>query len=88
MKTCPVCFEDISCKQLHITSCRHSFHRECIHSWYERSDDCPICRTEQDQDPIIVFKRNIKAIMEETYMDAIRSLENDNERLRRRRARR
>lgn len=88
MKTCPVCFDEISCKQQHTTVCKHYFHKECIQTWFQRSDDCPVCRTEQLNDPFIVFKHNLKLIMEETYMNAIRSLEDDVQRLRRRRARR
>lgn len=89
MKTCPICFDEILCKYLHTTTCRHTFHKECIITWYEQSDECPVCRAEQMNDPIIIFKQHVKASMEETYMNAIRSLETDVQRLRRRiRARR
>jgi len=87
LETCPVCLEEVPFKLSHVTTCRHTYHKECITRWFEASDECPVCRSEQSTDPLIVFKRNIKKIMEETYMDAIHSLENDNERLRRRRAR-
>ncbi len=88
VETCPVCIEDISVKQLHTTSCGHSFHKPCISTWFETSDECPICRTVQDDDPLIMFKRNIRERMENIYMDAIHSLEDQVRRLRRPRARR
>lgn len=88
METCPICFDEISIKHLHSTTCKHVYHRDCITKWFETSDECPVCRREQSEDPMILFKRNITTIMEETYMDAIRSLERDNERLRRRANRR
>ncbi len=72
---------------LHKTSCDHDFHRECISRWFESSDDCPVCRCTQVNDPLITFKHNIRTTMEETYMEAIRSLENEIDILRRRRRR-
>jgi hypothetical protein len=56
--------------------------------WFETSDECPVCRHEESNDPLIVFKRNVKANMENIYMEAIHTLENDVQRLRRRRVRR
>jgi len=45
-------------------------------TWYETNDECPICRTEQDTDPIIIFKRRVEGALRLKYRDAIRSLEN------------
>lgn len=84
LETCPVCLEDIPVKNNHVTSCRHVFHQDCIRTWFESSDDCPICRTEQTTDPLILFKNNICANMRENYMNVIRSLEEDVTRYRRR----
>lgn len=63
------------------------FHNECIRKWYEVSDDCPVCRTEQTNDPLIVFKHNIHENISRNYMDVIQSLEQDVSRYRRRLAR-
>jgi len=57
-------------------SCTHAFHTHCIMTWYETNDECPICRTEQDTDPIIIFKRHVEGALRLKYRDAIRSLEN------------
>lgn len=81
---CPVCFEDVQFNTRHKTSCGHVFHSECIRKWFESSDECPICRTEQLEDPLIIFKHNIRNSLTNTYMDAIRSLEEDVTRYRRR----
>lgn len=88
IETCPICFDEVSLRFLHKTECGHTFHKSCIMKWYETSDECPVCRHDESTDPIIVFKHNVKKSMEEIYMDAIHSLENDIERIRRRRVRR
>jgi len=88
LETCPICFDEIHVRDLHFTTCKHTYHKDCITKWFESSDECPVCRNEQSNDPMIVFKRNIKTIMEETYMDAIRSLEQEIVRMRQRRVRR
>ena len=46
--------------------------------------ECPQCRMEQDDDPIVVFRKNIEDNMREKYRDAIRSLEVELARARRR----
>jgi hypothetical protein len=45
---------------------------------------CPVCRSLQDTDKYIIFKRGVENIISERYADAIRSLEDDVRRLRRR----
>lgn len=87
-ESCPICIDLVPIKEQHKTSCGHFYHTACIMKWYETSDECPVCRHDESTDPIIVFKHNVKTIMEEVYMDAIHSLEHDIERLRRRRVRR
>lgn len=48
------------------------------------SNVCPVCRVEQDGDPVILFKKAIEESMRATYADAIRSLELEVTRHRRR----
>lgn len=84
IENCPICFDTIQVLNKHKTSCGHVFHSECVRRWFENSDDCPICRTEQTEDPLIIFKKNIKTTVTNVYMDAIRSLEEDVTRYRRR----
>jgi len=55
--------------------CKHVFHFKCIIKWYEESIECPNCRMEQDDDPLIIFRRNIEENMRARYRDAIRTLE-------------
>jgi hypothetical protein len=43
--------------------------------WFETSIECPQCRMEQDDDPLVVFRKNIEENIREKYRDAIRSLE-------------
>lgn len=43
--------------------------------WFETSIECPQCRMEQDDDPIVVFRLAIEENMRLKYRDAIKSLE-------------
>ena len=83
-ETCPVCLDEIPFKLIHKTTCDHTFHTQCIMKWFESSDECPVCRREQIEDPMIIFKHNVHDTMSKNYMDAIRSLEEDVTRYRRR----
>lgn len=84
LDTCPVCFDDVQFSSRHVTNCNHVFHQECIRKWFETSDECPICRSAQMNDPFVIFKHSIRESITNTYMDAIRSLEEDVTRYRRR----
>lgn len=71
---CTICLEGTkrSDKKL---KCKHTFHSRCIMTWFETSIECPQCRMEQDDDPVVVFRKHIEENMREKYRDAIRSLE-------------
>jgi len=89
-QTCAICLETVPSLNSTATrrlSCTHAFHTTCIMTWYETSDECPVCRTEQDTDPIIIFKRRVEDGIRIKYRDAIRSLEHQVGVLRARRAR-
>jgi hypothetical protein len=49
----------------------------CILKWFEEHDECPTCRTEQDTDEIIIFKKQIEDNLRLKYQDAIRSLQHE-----------
>ena len=72
--TCAICLEATKRSDKRL-KCKHVFHNKCIMTWFETSIECPICRMEQDDDPIIVFRKNVEENMREKYRDAIRSLE-------------
>jgi hypothetical protein len=80
--SCSICFEEIDKK--YNTNCNHTFHEECILKWYQYSNGCPVCRAEQTEDRYIIFKKSLEDIISERYADAIRTLESDVTRLRRR----
>ena len=73
-QTCVVCLENVKRTDKKL-KCKHIFHTKCIMKWFETSDECPQCRMEQDDDPIIIFKKSIENTMRDKYKDAIRSLE-------------
>jgi hypothetical protein len=63
--------------------CKHVFHNKCITTWFETSIECPTCRMEQDDDPLVVFRNHIEENMRDKYREAIRSLEAEVARARR-----
>lgn len=77
---CSVCLEDVGSTNTATTkrlSCGHSYHLDCILTWYVTSDECPVCRCAQNTDPYIVFKHKIEDDMRTKYKDAIRSMERE-----------
>jgi hypothetical protein len=89
-QTCAVCLEPVpslNSKGTKRLSCTHAFHTQCILTWFETSDECPTCRTEQDTDSIIIFKKHIEDNLRVKYQDAIRSLQHEVNILRMRRPR-
>jgi len=86
VKTCVVCLEEIGRRPgtlKKLSPCKHEFHTKCIFTWFETSDECPLCKTEQDADPIIVFKKHVEENLRLKYRDAIKSLEAEVARLER-----
>lgn len=81
--TCAICLE-LTKRTDKKLSCKHIFHPNCIIKWFETSIECPQCRTEQDSDPIVVFRKNVEQNIRERYQDAIRTLEVEVARARRR----
>ena len=45
---CPICLENITSRELYITSCAHKFHNNCFQEFLKKTSHniCPICRTE------------------------------------------
>jgi hypothetical protein len=43
---CPICYDSLktSAKNLVTTSCRHSYHNECLQKWLLSKRNCPVCR--------------------------------------------
>ena len=44
---CPICLESLKHtkqKDIHITTCKHVFHRKCINEWTCKRPYCPLCR--------------------------------------------
>jgi len=65
MTTCSICLEDV-CGETKRLQCDHDFHLECILKWFLKSDNCPMCRASQKDDPIIKFKNELLNTGEET----------------------
>jgi len=71
---CTICLE-LTNRSDRKLKCKHMFHDKCIIKWYEESIECPTCRMEQDDDPLIIFRKNIEENIRIKYKDAIKSLE-------------
>ena len=41
---CNICLEDMSKETLQVVKCGHFFHKECIDTWLNNHDNCPLCR--------------------------------------------
>jgi hypothetical protein len=59
---CPICYDKLSSSKIYKTTCKHTFHEECIRDWYKASAtsvtdegeiilafDCPYCRRKQSR---------------------------------------
>lgn len=47
-QTCAICLEAFQQGELLIALlCSHAFHSECVTRWFQRSAQCPLCRTSQ-----------------------------------------
>lgn len=82
LHTCAICLEATKRSDKRL-KCKHTFHQKCIMTWFETSIECPQCRMEQDDDPIVVFRKHVEDNIREKYRDAIKSLETEVQRARR-----
>lgn len=87
---CVICLNGVR-RSDKILRCKHMFHPSCIMTWYETSIECPVCRMEQDDDPIVVFRSHVEDNLNEVheeivsnYKEVIRGLEAENRSLKRR----
>ncbi len=74
---CSICQEDVkstNTQRSKVLSCNHSFHPECITTWFITSDECPTCRKPQKDDPWIQFKNKVEDNLRDKYKDAIDSM--------------
>ena len=75
-KTCAVCLEEVKRTDKKLR-CGHMFHPKCIMQWFETSIECPQCRMEQDDDPLVVFRKHVEENIRERYREAVRSLQDE-----------
>ena len=64
--TCSICLESLNSdpnQLLFTTPCSHTFHSNCIHSWVNSNNSCPICR----QSDIIDIEPNLEYNFEHNF---------------------
>jgi len=48
-----------------MTICLHVFHDECLVSWLNKKENCPVCRSNLDRKALIAYSNSIKKEEEE-----------------------
>ena len=48
---CAVCQESVTENALKIVHCNHTYHRNCLESWFTMSPRCPVCRHDIREGP-------------------------------------
>lgn len=56
--SCVICYEKRDLLKLKI--CVHSFCKECLFQWTEKSRTCPVCRCEMNIENWIMTRQNVK----------------------------
>ena len=47
LSDCVICLETyVIGESISILSCGHFFHSKCLNEWFEKKEDCPLCRLE------------------------------------------
>ena len=42
---CSICLNDLNIEQIYtLPECNHKFHTKCIFTWFDKNNNCPLCR--------------------------------------------
>jgi hypothetical protein len=44
-KACPICFTELGDHAVRLP-CEHTYHTDCIHTWFTENHSCPVCRSD------------------------------------------
>ena len=50
---CIICAESFLCGDKYLTECNHVYHEHCLAQWLKRSNECPMCRKEINEEDFI-----------------------------------
>lgn len=54
IEQCSICLDNLNLdngkKNIKILSCFHKFHEDCVNTWLDENDTCPLCRTRQNNE--------------------------------------
>lgn len=57
---CTICLDEMSEDDVRLKPCKHQFHRKCIQTWLNQSNECPVCRKKNPKIPKIIEVITIK----------------------------
>lgn len=89
---CPVCYEEITLKNIVNTKCNHSYCSDCFWKWANTKNNCPVCREPilkecHDYNKLVMthdeLRNNITLMMDEEwqYNNSISFLEHEKDEL-------
>ncbi|XP_015127884.1 E3 ubiquitin-protein ligase RNF181 [Diachasma alloeum] len=74
-KQCPVCLKAFESSEIAKSlPCQHSFHKECIIPWLDKTNSCPLCRHElptDDEDYEMYRKEKLRAVEREKDLETL-----------------
>ena len=60
VETCSICFDDCKGKTCTL-ECGHTFHTKCIFTWFNKNNNCPLCRAEvKELKPQALWKQRME----------------------------
>jgi E3 ubiquitin-protein ligase DOA10 len=72
---CSVCLapnDDLDGSEIYLTlPCKHDFHKECILPWLDRTNSCPLCRTEMKTDDVEYEEKKKSKQRKEENLEAL-----------------
>lgn len=80
---CAICLDNIiNIKSLEITTCNHLYHKNCLHAWINKKDNCPMCRNNISLNDSSKFAKDFFYISNSVQINVLRIINNENRYLR------
>lgn len=73
--SCVICYEKRNL--LKLSKCVHSFCKECLFQWTQKSKTCPVCRCEMEIENWIMTRQNVKLFRKYILRTIVEYFEDD-----------